>query len=325
MFSSSSGNPGRAFRSVAALAARVATASRWNGRGARWPISTPPARVKAMCSENQGGSTASATRAMWRTRSGSSPSALPSDRPMPWRSTGTAVRSSLRSRSPAGPATSSGICSTAPSSARWRTTSHRQAERKLTPAPKQGSSATAPSAATAATTAAAGATGARRGRAAAVRRPGGRQGGQQRREVGKDREPVDAGGEAELAVPGPPPLLDHLHQAAVGFLEPGEVLPSGRSLERCPQHVEASEAEAEQQENEEADRPVAGDPDQNLHQAEPEDRHQGDVPEERIHLALRLGGSEPLAFEVGLHLRRAVLHNPQRLLFGLLGCDARSG
>src|SRR5436305_8109256 len=173
-----------------------------------------------MCSENQGGDTASATRAVWRTRSASSPSALPSESPMPWRRIGTASRIRTRSRIPAAPATSSGMHSTAPNSPRWRMTSHRQASRKLTPAPRNGSSATAPSAA-AATPSPAAATAAV---AAATARLGRRdQGLLERGEGRQDLEAEDSGHQGQLALTLATAGGDHLHQTLMGFPEPAEI------------------------------------------------------------------------------------------------------
>ena len=51
-------------RTRSTLRATTSTASRVQGRGARCPIGTPPARVYAMCSLHQGGSSRATSSAM---------------------------------------------------------------------------------------------------------------------------------------------------------------------------------------------------------------------------------------------------------------------
>src|SRR5947209_4755271 len=256
----------------------------------------PPARVKAMCSENHGGETASATRAVWRTRSASSPSALPSESPMPCRSTGTASRIRTRSRIPAGPATSSGLHSTAPNSPRWRMTSHRQASRKLTPAPRNGSSATAPSATAAAASPAA----ATAAVAAAAARLGRRdQGLLERGEGRQDLDAEDPRHQGQLALARAPAGGDHLHQALMRLPEPAQIpLSRGRLSGRLHQG-DRRQRGADHEEDQELDvAPAPRHGHQQLDEAEPGDRQERREPEETVDRPLAGAGRQPLGLEL---------------------------
>src|SRR5687768_14527537 len=112
--------------------------------------------------------------------------------------------------------------STAPSRSRWRTTSQRQASRKLRPAPRWGRSTTATSAAA---PAAASASTAASAVPAAV--GGWVQGRVQRAEDRQGLEAVDSGEQGHLPEILPPAAGDEVHQSAVGLLEPVQVLVAG--------------------------------------------------------------------------------------------------